>query len=343
MFDPEELHEKLTRADPGYYTIDVCRDIARKLDRIAELKIERNAVLLAHNYQRPEIFEVADFTGDSLGLSLQAGEVTEADVIIFCGVHFMAETSKVVSPACKVILPNLQAGCSLADMADADDVAERIDELREQYPDLGVVCYVNTTAAVKAMCDACCTSANAVDVIRSMPNETILYLPDKNMAAYAAKRIPEKKIIPWEGYCYVHHEIEPGEIIRVKNANPGMKVLVHPECRDDVIKLADAALSTSGMIEYAKQSDFDRFLAVTECGLSDLLRIQVPNKQFFRACKICRFMKMITLDNVLDSLEKLQPEITLPEDVRVGAEKAIRRMFELTSPDLIPAALKTAV
>lgn len=343
MFDPEELHIKLSRADPGYYTLETCRVIAPKLDIIVELKKKRNAVLLAHNYQRPEIFEVCDYAGDSLGLSLQAADVEDADVIIFCGVHFMAETAKVVSPTKKVILPTLQAGCSLADTAEADDVADRIEELRKENDDLGVVCYVNTTAAVKALCDACCTSSNAVEVIGAMPNKTILYIPDMNMAAYAAKHLPDKIIIPWEGYCYVHHEIEPETIQRVLNSNPGMKVLVHPECRDDVIKLADAALSTSGMVKYAQESDADRFLAVTECGLSDLLTIQVPDKQFFRACKICRFMKMITLDNVIESLETLSHEIILPEHIREGAERAIRRMFELTAPEKMPAALASSV
>lgn len=333
MFDSEELQIKLSRADPVFYTREICREIAEQLKRIAELKKERNAVLLAHNYQRPEIFEVADYTGDSLGLSLQAAEVKEAEVIIFCGVHFMAEIAKVVSPSKKVILPSLQAGCSLADMADADDLAERIEELRLQYPDLGVVCYVNTTAAVKALCDACCTSANAVEVIRSLPSQTILYVPDKNMAAYAAQNVPEKTIIAWDGYCYVHHEIDPDAVLQIQRVNPNLKVLVHPECRDDVIRLADATLSTSGMISYARQSDATDFLAVTECGLSDLLRIEVPDKKFFRACKICRFMKMITLDNILDALETLQPEITVPEDIRNGAERSIRRMFELTSPE----------
>ncbi len=343
MFDPEELHRKLTRADPGFYTPDVCREIAVKLDEIERLKREQNAVLLAHNYQRPEIFEVADYSGDSLGLSLMAADVEEADVIIFCGVHFMAEIAKVVSPTKKVILPNLKAGCSLADTADAEDVKLRIEELRGQYPDLGVVCYVNTTAAVKALCDASCTSANAVEVIGAMPNKTILYVPDRNMAVYAAKNLPEKTIIPWDGYCYVHEEIEPETVQRVRESNPKMKILVHPECRDDVIRMADAALSTSGMVKYAQESEAHDFLAVTECGLSDLLTIQVPDKQFYRACKICRFMKMITLDNILESLKTLKPEITLPEDVRAGAERSIRRMFELTDPDRMPASLASTI
>lgn len=335
MFDPQEIFNKLSRVDPGFYTQVVCDEIAVKLDRIAELKKERKAVLLAHNYQRPEIFEVADFTGDSLGLSLQAGEVRSAEVIVFCGVHFMAETAKIVSPDRIVILPNIQAGCSLADTANADDVADRIEELRSEYPDLGVVCYVNTNAAVKALSDSVCTSSNAVEIVRALPNETILFLPDQNLARYVADLVPEKKIIPWNGNCYVHQELEPDSIHKVRELHPKIKVLVHPECRDDVVALADAVMSTSAMITYARNSDADKFLAVTECGLSDLLTIQVAEKQFYRVCNVCRFMKMTTLDNIITSLEKLQPEITLDEETRLGAERAIRNMFELTSPEKV--------
>lgn len=332
MFDPEKLFKRLQRADPTYYTMEKCSEIAGLLDRINELKRERNAVILAHNYQRPEIFEVADFVGDSLGLSLQAGEVKEADVIIFCGVHFMAETAKVVSPGKKVILPNIQAGCYLADTADADDVADRLHELRQEDPEVGAVCYVNTTAAVKAQCDACCTSANAVEVVRGMPNRRILFLPDKNLARHVVEQVPEKEIIVWDGYCDVHHELQPESILKVRESYPNLVVLVHPECRDDVTRLADGVMSTSGMVKFATESPAEQFLAVTECGLSDLLSIEVPDKQFFRACKICRFMKMITIEDVVRSLETLQYEITLPEDVRINAERSIKRMFELTSP-----------
>jgi len=340
VFDSTALQIKLARADKTFYTPELCAEIAQKLDRIVELKRERNAVLLAHNYQRPEIFEVADYTGDSLGLSLMASEVTSADVIVFCGVHFMAETAKVVNPSKTVLLPNLKAGCSLSDTADADDLAERLLTLRATHNDLGVVCYVNTTAAVKALCDAVCTSSNAVEVVAAMPNETILFLPDQNLAAYVARQLPGKNIIPWDGYCYVHQEIEPESITSVRNMHPGLMVLVHPECRDDVVKMADAALSTAGMVKYARESSATEFLAVTECGLSDLLAIEAPGKHFYRACKICRFMKMITLDDIITCLENLQPEITLPEDVRLGAESAIRRMFELTDPLRMPTALQ---
>lgn len=339
MIDPKTLFNKLNRADPAFYTPTVCEDLAHKLNRINELKRQRNAVLLAHNYQRPEVFEVADFVGDSLDLSLHAGEVGDADVIIFCGVHFMAETAKIVNPSKKVILPNIHAGCSLADTADAEDVEQRIEELRRQDPDLAVICYVNTTAAVKALCDSCCTSSNAVQIIRALPQKNILFLPDRNLATYVAKIVPEKNIIAWNGFCYVHQELQPDSILKVREAYPGLKVLVHPECRDDVVALADAVMSTSGMVNYARESTAHQFLAVTECGLSDLLNINVPDKQFFRACKVCRFMKMITLENIINSLERLEPEIIIPEDVRKKAERSIRRMFKLTSPKVKPPVL----
>lgn len=331
MTDAETLQSRLSRADAGYYTVEICRELAEKIDRIIELKRQRNAVLLAHNYQRPEIFEIADFTGDSLGLSMQAAKVEKADVIVFCGVHFMAETAKVVSPDKRVLLPNALAGCALADMADADDVEEEIERLRAVHSDLGVVCYVNTTAAVKALCDSVCTSANAVQIVAGMPNKTILFLPDRNLAAHVAEQVVDKEIIAWDGHCYVHQEISPESVLNVRANHPGIKVLVHPECRQDVVKIADAALSTSGMVDYANASDASEFLAVTECGLSDLLAIQAPGKKFYRSCKICRFMKMISLDDVIHSLETLQPEISLPENVRTGAERAIKRMFELTA------------
>jgi quinolinate synthase len=327
----ETLIQKLQRVDPDYYDRERVTRMEAQLERIRDLKRKRNAVLLAHNYQRPEIFEVADFTGDSLGLSLQAADVHDAEVIIFCGVHFMAETAKIVNPEKTVLLPNLAAGCSLADTATAPAVEDRIRELKKVYPDLGVVTYVNTTAEVKALSDACCTSSNAVSVVRAMSNPQILFIPDQNLARHVATHVPEKTIIAWDGFCYVHQQISPDVIRNMRREIPGIKVLVHPECRDDVLKLADAALSTSGMIDYAKQSNAAEFLAVTECGLSDMLQIAVPQKHFYRACKICRFMKAITLDNIIESLENLQFKIELDDDVRTRAGQAIQRMFELTS------------
>ncbi len=326
----ESLLLRLQRVDAEFYDSHRVEAIEAQLDRIREVKQKRNAVILAHNYQRPEIFDVADFTGDSLGLSLKAAQVKTADVIVFCGVHFMAETAKVVNPERLVLLPNLAAGCSLADMATASAVEARIAELKRMYPDLAVVTYVNTTADVKALSDVCCTSSNAVSVVRALPSKHILFIPDQNLARHVALHVPEKMIIAWDGYCYVHHQITPDVILNMRKQFPGIKILVHPECRDDVVALADAALSTSGMVEFAKQSSADQFLAVTECGLSDMLQMEVPEKQFFRACKICRFMKTISLDDVERSLERLQFKIELNEDVRRNASRAIMRMFELT-------------
>jgi quinolinate synthase len=297
---------------------------------INELKRERNAVVLAHNYQTPEIFHgVADFAGDSLALA-QQGAKTEAGVIVLAGVHFMAETAKIVNPAKTVLLPNLMAGCQLADSAPAEDLAARIDELKKQYPDLAVVSYVNTTAAVKALSDVIVTSANAAKVVRTLPNENILFVPDRNLANHVATQLPEKNIIPWDGYCYVHQQITPEEIGRIRAADPELEILVHPECRPDVAKLADAVLSTSGMVRYAKERPAMRFLVVTECGLSDRLAMEVPDKTFLKGCKLCAFMKVTTLEDVRDSLLYMRYEIDVPEDIRVPAERALRRMFDVT-------------
>jgi len=285
-------------------------------------------VVLAHNYQRPEIFEVADFIGDSLELARKARDVRDAEVIVFCGVHFMAETAKVFNPERMVLLPDLRAGCSLADSVTAEALAERKVELKAIYPDLQVISYVNCTADVKALSDACCTSANAVQVVESVKSQHILFVPDQNLANYVQSKTT-KQVISWDGNCYVHHQITPEEIDRVKRSIPGIKVLAHPECRTDVLALADAVLSTSAMVRYARESDADKFLVVTECGLSDRLLMELPDKRFFKACKLCRFMKMITLEGVLDSLRNLRYEITLSDEVRDGARRALERMIEI--------------
>src|SRR5215467_2633956 len=262
--------------DPGY-TPARCDALARLIAEVQTLKQERNAVILAHNYQRPEVLQVADFIGDSLELARQATRVA-AETIVFCGVHFMAETAKILNPTRRVILPDLRAGCSLADSVTGDDLAARKAELRAVYPDLQVVGYVNTTAEVKAECDVCCTSSNAVRIVEALPH---------------------------------------------------VRVLVHPECRADVRALADAVLSTSGMVRYAKERPEREFLIVTECGLSDRLILEVPEKKFYKSCKLCHYMKMITLEGTRDALRDLRPEITIPEDVRVRAARAVERMLEL--------------
>jgi len=325
---PQELYRQLVPLDSSY-TLDACTGYAEKIREILALKQQRNAVVLAHNYQRPEIFHVADFIGDSLELARQAKKV-ESEVIVFCGVHFMAETAKVVNPERMVLLPDLRAGCSLSDSITAEALAERKAELRKVYPDLQVVCYVNTTAEVKAESDVCCTSANAVQIVEKLDSRHILFVPDENLARYVQSQT-DKTILSWEGNCYVHHQITPEQILAVRQTLPHVKILVHPECREDVIRLADAALSTSAMMRYAKDSPAQEFLIVTECGLSDRLLLEVPEKKFYKSCKLCAFMKMITLESVLDSLRNLRHEITLPEAVRAGAELSLNRMLELSA------------
>jgi quinolinate synthase len=312
--------------DPAY-GVERCAALAATIAEIEELKRARRAVVLAHNYQRPEIFQVADFVGDSLELARQATRV-DADVIVFCGVHFMAETAKILNPSRRVLLPDLRAGCSLADAVTAEDLAAKKQELRAVYPDLAVVGYVNTTADVKAECDACCTSSNAVRIVEALPSEHILFVPDRNLAAYVQSQTT-KTIVAWDGNCYVHHQITAEQIAAVRAALPQVRVLAHPECRADVLALADAVLSTSGMVRYARESPDREFLIVTECGLSDRLLLEVPEKRFYKSCKLCQYMKMITLDGTRDALRDLAPEITLPEDVRVRAAAALERMLEL--------------
>ncbi|MGZ6243478.1 MAG: quinolinate synthase NadA, partial [Candidatus Binataceae bacterium] len=253
------LHRKLAALGQDAYDLAACERYAAQIDEINRLKAERGAVVLAHNYQRPEIFEVADFIGDSLELAYKAREVREAGIIVFCGVHFMAETAKVFNPERMVLLPDLRAGCSLAESVTAEALAERKAELREIYPDLKVVSYVNCTADVKAESDACCTSANALKVVEAIDSEHVLFVPDQNLANYVQSQ-SSKKIISWDGNCYVHHQITPEEVLRVKRSIPGIIVIAHPECRKDVIALADAVLSTSAMMKYAKESPADKFL-----------------------------------------------------------------------------------
>jgi quinolinate synthase len=322
-----DLQALLAPLDDTRYDAARCARLAELIAEIGELKRAQKAVVLAHNYQRPEIFRVADFVGDSLELARQATKIN-AEVIVFCGVHFMAETAKILNPTRRVILPDLRAGCSLADSITADDLAARKAELRAVYPDLAVVGYVNTTADVKAECDACCTSSNAVRIVEALPSEHILFVPDQNLAAYVQSQT-RKSIIAWDGNCYVHHQITPEQIAAVRTALPHVRVLAHPECRQDVLELADAVLSTSGMVKYARESDDKEFLVVTECGLSDRLLLEVPGKKFYKSCKLCQYMKMITLEGTRDALRDLAPEITVPEDVRVRAAAALERMLEL--------------
>ena len=325
------LYEELSRVSTYEYSREEVREFEGLHEEIRALKKERNAVIVAHNYYRPEILKVADFVGDSLELALMASKVKDADIIEFCGVNFMAETAKIVNPTKRVLLPNLMAGCQLADAAPAEDLAARIEELKKEYPDLAVVSYVNTTAAVKALSDIIVTSANAAKVVRTLDAKNILFVPDRNLANHVAEQVPEKNIIPWNGFCYVHQQITPEEIAKIRTADPELEILVHPECRPDVAGLADAVLSTSGMVKWAKERPASRFLIVTECGLSDRLAMEVPDKQFLKGCKLCAFMKVTTLEDVRDSLKYLQYDMEVPEEIRVPAERALRRMFDATA------------
>ncbi|HKD65603.1 MAG TPA: quinolinate synthase NadA [Candidatus Binataceae bacterium] len=326
----DQLYDKLSVLGQYDYDRASCQRYASIIDEIHRLKEERGAVILAHNYQRPEIFEVADFIGDSLELARKARDVRDAQIIVFCGVHFMAETAKVFNPERMVLLPDLKAGCSLADSVTAEALAERKAELSKVYPDLKVVSYVNCTADVKALSDACCTSANASKIVNAIDSDHVLFVPDQNLANYVQGQT-RKQVISWDGNCYVHHQITAAEVEKVKRGLPGVKVLAHPECRSDVLGLADAVLSTSAMVRYAEESDATEFLIVTECGLSDRLLLEIPGKHFYKACKLCRYMKMITLEGTLDSLRHLRYEIELSEEVREGARQALERMLELSA------------
>ena len=325
----DELFEQFrVLGQDAEYTPGQCAEIEALVAEIRELKAANDAIVLAHNYQRPEIFEVADFVGDSLELARRGKDVSEG-TIVFCGVHFMAETAKILAPEKRVLIPDARAGCSLAESVDADDLVERRDELRKVYPDLVVVSYVNTTAEVKAVTDVCCTSSNAVKVVEAVDSRNILFVPDENLAAHVAKHT-DKNIIAWNGNCYVHHQIRPEAIRDVRAARPGIRVIAHPECRDDVLGEADAVLSTSGMIGYARDSDASDFLVVTECGLSDRLMLELPEKNFYRACQLCHYMKMITLEGTRDALRDGRDEVRLSNELCDAARGSIERMFELS-------------
>ena len=299
-------------------------DEERLIELILELKKQRNAVILAHNYQRPEMFRIADYIGDSLGLSVAAAK-TEADVILFCGVKFMAETAKVLSPNKTVLLPSLDAGCSLADMATVD----KLKKAKEQHPDAAVVSYVNTTADVKAISDICCTSANAVEIVNSLPNKKVIFLPDKNLGRYVQQHT-DKEIILWDGYCFVHDKLDAETLMEFKQRYPDAKVIAHPECKDELLKLSDHICGTGGMAKFAKSDGSKNFIVVTECGMTDKLRQDVPEKNFLSFCNICPYMKSTTLQLVARSLITNTHEINLPDNIIKDARKAIDRMLAIS-------------
>jgi len=291
---------------------------------ILDLKKKSNAVILAHLYQRPEVQDIADFTGDSLGLAQQAAE-TDADVIVFCGVHFMAETAFILSPDKKVLLPEVNAGCPMADMVTADALREK----KKEYPDAVVVCYVNSSAEVKAESDICCTSANAVKVVQSVPTDKrIMFVPDRNLGHYVGLKAG-REIIYWEGYCNTHDKMTAEDIRKAKKAHPKAEVLVHPECRPEVVVLADQVFSTSGMIKYAAESKAQEFIIGTEMGILHQLHQKCPDKEFYLASKklVCPNMKSTNLEKVKWALEEMQPRVMVPDAIREKAVGAVEKML----------------
>ena len=295
------------------------------LERIAELKRSRQAIILAHNYQPPEIQDVADFVGDSFELSQKAAG-TDARVIIFCGVRFMAETALILSPDKKVIIPDNEAGCPMADMITAQELRKK----KREFPAAAVVCYVNSSAKVKAESDICCTSANAAKVVESLEARGVIFVPDQYLGQYVSTQV-KKDLHLWKGFCPVHLSISVDDIAQKRAEYPGAKVVVHPECRPDVISLADQVLSTGGMCRYAKEQDFDRLIVGTEVGILHRLRKENPDKEFIPASPkaICPDMKKITLEKVLFSLETLSPEVKVPLKTRLKARRALERMLEI--------------
>ena len=291
------------------------------IHKINMLKKEKNAVVLTHNYQTPEIFHgVSDVAADSLALAVEASK-TEADIIILCGVHFMAETAKLMNPKKKILLPDMGAGCSLASSITGKDV--RL--LKEKYPGVPVVSYVNTSAEVKAESDVCCTSANAIQVVESLGASKVIFLPDQYMAKYISTKT-KVQIISWVGTCIVHERFSAQEINDVKKQNPGIKILSHPECSPEVIAVSDFTGSTSGMAKYVDKNQPEKVMLVTECSMSDNVQIENPNVQFVRPCNLCPYMKTITLPKILDCLETETNEILIPEIISRKARKAVERM-----------------
>ena len=294
------------------------------IKKINKLKKEKNAVILAHNYQTPEIYHgVADISADSLALAVEAAK-TDANIIVLCGVHFMAETAKLMNPNKKVLLPDMNAGCSLASSITGDDVRM----LKEKYPGVPVVSYVNTSADVKAETDICCTSANAVKVVESLGVDKVIFLPDHYLANYVQKNT-KVKIISWQGTCIVHEKFSSNEINDIRKQNPEIKIIAHPECPPDVISASDFAGSTSNMVRYVKDEQPKKVLLVTECSMSDNIQIENPNVEFIKPCNLCPHMKKITLKKILNCLENESNEIKIGHNIASKARISVQRMAEI--------------
>jgi len=297
------------------------KEIEKKLK---ELKKKNNAIILAHNYQLPEIQDIADFIGDSLDLSMKATK-TDAKNIVFCGVDFMAQSAKILNPEKNVIHPDFEAKCPMANMVNPKDLSK----LKKLYPDAEVVSYINTTAEIKAMSDICCTSANSIKIVKSVPSKQIIFVPDKNLGEYIKRFVKDKELILWPGLCPTHHNIRKEEILKLKKAHPSAEILVHPECRPEIIDLSISALSTNGMVKYAKESDAKEFIIGTEKELCYRLKKENPGKIFYPIkTAICPNMKKITLEKVLKSLEYLEPKVELTYEIIEKAKIPLQKMME---------------
>lgn len=335
-FNPEFTAEVAAATAPIYAKVkDVIPELewqvhAAYIDAINKLKRERNAIILAHNYQTPEIFHgIADFRGDSLALARE-GANTDADVIVMCGVHFMAETAKITSPDKTVLIPDMRAGCSLADSITADDI--RL--LRQKYPGVPVVTYVNTSAEVKAESDICCTSANAVKIVESLGVDRVIFLPDEYLGEYV-RRHTDVELILWKGHCEVHERFTAAELRTYRKQYPDIVVLAHPECPPDVLDEADYVGSTSGMINFATDRRPKRVVMVTECSMSDNVAANLPDVEFIRPCNLCPHMKRITLPRVLEALTHLQHAVEVDPDIGARANQAVQRMLAVGRGDKV--------
>ena len=315
-----EIYKKISKSVPEIEW----KIHAPLIEKINKLKIEKNAVILAHNYQTPEIYHgVADISADSLALAVEAAK-TSASIIVLCGVHFMAETAKLMNPGKKVLLPDMSAGCSLSSSITGDDV--RL--LKQKYPGVPVVSYINTSAEVKAETDVCCTSANAVKVVESLNVDRVIFLPDQYLANYVASNT-KVKIISWKGTCIVHEKFTAKEVEEVRAANPGIKVIAHPECPPDVINASDFAGSTSGMVDYVNKNKPKKVMLVTECSMSDNVEADNPEVEFVKPCNLCPYMKKINLEKILDCLENETNEINIDKKISDAARKSVLRMTEI--------------
>jgi quinolinate synthase len=316
----EPIYQKISKAVPEIEW----SSHAPYIYAINKLKKEKNAVILAHNYQTPEIYHgISDFSADSLALAVEAAK-TKADIIVMCGVHFMAETAKLMSPNKKVLLPDMSAGCSLSSSITGEDVRN----LKKKYPGVPVVSYVNTSADVKSETDVCCTSANAVKIVNSLGVKKVIFLPDDYLAKYVASQT-DVEIISWKGTCEVHEQFNDQEINEIRKNNPGIKVIAHPECPPDVINASDFTGSTSGMIKYVKDNQPEKVMMVTECSMSDNVQVDNPNVKFIRPCNLCPHMKKITLPKILDCLQNETNEILMDEVTIEKARKSVERMTKI--------------